>query len=50
MASDAPIGPAEHLLRTREAYDRLAAVWSETTDDGPWNGHLERPGRGPSTV
>ena len=43
MASDAPIGPAEHLLRTRKAYDRLAAVWSETTDDGPWNCHLERP-------
>ena len=43
MASDAPIGPAEHLLGTREVYDRLAAVWSETTDDGPWNGHLERP-------
>ncbi|HET9078659.1 MAG TPA: class I SAM-dependent methyltransferase [Acidimicrobiales bacterium] len=43
MASDAPIDPAEHMRRTREAYDRLAAVWSRTTDDGPWNGHLERP-------
>lgn len=43
MAGETPIGPAEHLLRTREAYDRLAAVWSQTTDDGPWNGHLERP-------
>lgn len=28
---------------TQEAYDRLAPVWSATTDDGPWNGHLERP-------
>jgi SAM-dependent methyltransferase len=34
---------AEHTLRTREAYDRLAAVWSSTTDDGPFNGLLERP-------
>src|SRR5215467_12562877 len=29
--------------RSREAYDRLAAVWSSTTDEGPFNGHLERP-------
>ncbi len=29
--------------RTREAYDRLAPVWSSTTDDGPFNGWLERP-------
>lgn len=28
---------------TREAYDELARVWSATTDDGPWNGWLERP-------
>jgi SAM-dependent methyltransferase len=28
---------------TREAYDRLAPVWSATTDDGPFNGWLERP-------
>ncbi len=28
---------------TREAYDRLAPVWSSTTDDGPFNGWLERP-------
>ncbi|MFI5781965.1 class I SAM-dependent methyltransferase [Nocardia sp. NPDC051570] len=28
---------------TRDAYDRLARVWSETTDDGPFNGLLERP-------
>jgi SAM-dependent methyltransferase len=34
---------AEHTLRTREAYDRLAAVWSSTTDEGPFNGFLERP-------
>ncbi len=33
----------EHRRRTRDAYDRLAPVWSATTDDGPWNGHLERP-------
>ena len=24
----------------REAYDRLAAVWSSTTDEGPFNGFL----------
>jgi SAM-dependent methyltransferase len=24
-------------------YDRLAPVWAETTDDGPYNAHLERP-------
>lgn len=34
---------ALHRQETREAYDRLAGVWSETTDDGPWNGWLERP-------
>jgi len=34
---------AEHTRRTREAYDRLAAVWSSTTDRGPYNGLLERP-------
>ena len=28
---------------TRDAYDRLAPVWSDTTDDGPFNGGLERP-------
>ncbi|RKS69330.1 methyltransferase family protein [Motilibacter peucedani] len=32
-----------HRESTREAYDRLARVWSGTTDDGPWNGGLERP-------
>lgn len=34
---------AEHRSQTREAYDRLADVWSKTTDDGPFNGGLERP-------
>lgn len=33
----------EHASRTRDAYDRLAPVWSATTDDGPFNGGLERP-------
>lgn len=35
--------PAEHAQHTREVYDRLAPVWSATTDDGPFNGLLERP-------
>lgn len=43
MGDALPTDPAEHARRTREAYDRLAPVWSATTDDGPWNGHLERP-------
>ena len=43
MPADVPANQAEHTLRTREAYDRLAAVWSSTTDDGPFNGLLERP-------
>jgi SAM-dependent methyltransferase len=38
-----PGSQAEHTLRTREAYDQLAAVWSSTTDEGPFNGLLERP-------
>jgi SAM-dependent methyltransferase len=33
----------EHTLRTREAYNQLASVWSSTTDEGPFNGYLERP-------
>lgn len=37
------MGHAEHSEWTRAAYDRLAPVWSMTTDDGPFNGHLERP-------
>jgi SAM-dependent methyltransferase len=43
MTTDNPAGQAEHTRRTREAYDRLAAVWSSTTDEGPYNGLLERP-------
>ena len=34
---------SEHRRQTREAYDRLAEVWSQTTNDGPYNGGLERP-------
>ena len=34
---------ALHRSETREAYERLAEVWSDTTDDGPYNGGLERP-------
>ena len=34
---------AAHRRRTLDAYERLAPVWSATTDDGPFNGHLERP-------
>jgi SAM-dependent methyltransferase len=33
----------EHNRQTRDAYDRLAAVWAATTDEGPYNGLLERP-------
>jgi SAM-dependent methyltransferase len=40
---DRPRNQAEHTARTREAYDRLAAVWSAATDEGPFNGLLERP-------
>jgi SAM-dependent methyltransferase len=43
MTSGIPAGQAELSQRTREAYDRLAAVWSATTDDGPFDGLLERP-------
>jgi SAM-dependent methyltransferase len=43
VARNDPAGQAEHNRRTREAYDQLAAVWSATTDQGPWNGYLERP-------
>jgi SAM-dependent methyltransferase len=38
-----PVSQAEHNRQTRDAYNRLAAVWSATTDDGPFNGLLERP-------
>jgi hypothetical protein len=30
-----PADQAEHPRKTREAYDRLAAVWPATTDEGP---------------
>jgi ubiquinone/menaquinone biosynthesis C-methylase UbiE len=43
VTGDTPDNQAEHTRRTREAYDRLAAVWSSTTDEGPFNGLLERP-------
>lgn len=43
MTTDIPQDQAEHNRRTREAYDRLAPVWSATTDEGPFNGLLERP-------
>jgi SAM-dependent methyltransferase len=39
-------GAEDHAARradTRQAYDALAPVWSSTTDDGPFNGWLERP-------
>ena len=43
MQPELPGDQAEHTRRTRDAYDRLAGVWAATTDDGPFNGHLERP-------
>jgi SAM-dependent methyltransferase len=50
LCDDRPVSPDEdritsaaHRAATREAYDRLARVWSTTTDQGPWNGLLERP-------
>jgi SAM-dependent methyltransferase len=43
VAVNLPADQAEHTRRTREAYDRLAAVWSSATDEGPFNGLLERP-------
>lgn len=43
VTTDLPGDPAAHARSTRDAYDRLAPVWSVTTDDGPFNGHLERP-------
>jgi SAM-dependent methyltransferase len=36
-------GDDRHRSQTRNAYDRLAPVWSDTTDLGPFNGFLERP-------
>lgn len=43
MAPDSPANQHEHTESTRAAYDALAPVWSATTDDGPFNGLLERP-------
>jgi SAM-dependent methyltransferase len=43
MSPEMPDNQADHTQLTREAYDRLAAVWSSTTDEGPFNGLLERP-------
>jgi SAM-dependent methyltransferase len=43
VTAETPSSQSEHNRQTRDAYDRLAAVWAATTDDGPWNGHLERP-------
>lgn len=43
MTTGPPEDAAEHRRRTRDAYDRLAPVWSDATDDGPFNGGLERP-------
>lgn len=43
MATDPSKYHADQARLTQEAYDQLAPVWSATTDDGPWNGHLERP-------
>jgi SAM-dependent methyltransferase len=40
---DPAYDPVGHRADTRDAYDRLAGVWSATTDDGPYNGGLERP-------
>jgi SAM-dependent methyltransferase len=34
---------ADHTRHTRDVYDRLAPVWSTVSDDGPFNGWLERP-------
>jgi SAM-dependent methyltransferase len=43
MTAEPPPTQAEHTRHTRDAYDRLAPVWASTTDDGPFNGLLERP-------
>ncbi len=43
MDEGPPTDRADHARRTLEAYERLAGVWSASTDDGPFNGHLERP-------
>ncbi|HWD50754.1 MAG TPA: class I SAM-dependent methyltransferase [Acidimicrobiales bacterium] len=38
-----PSTQAAHTRLTRDAYDRLAPVWASSTDEGPFNGWLERP-------
>src|ERR1700744_1119093 len=43
MTTPPRVGQAEHNRQTQDAYDQLAAVWAATTDDGPFNGFLERP-------
>ncbi len=43
MEPRTPTDQAEHTRRTRAAYDQLSDVWSAATDDGPYNGWLERP-------
>ncbi|HEV3266710.1 MAG TPA: class I SAM-dependent methyltransferase [Acidimicrobiales bacterium] len=43
MTAEPPHTQAEHTRHTRDTYDRLAPVWASTTDDGPFNGLLERP-------
>jgi SAM-dependent methyltransferase len=43
VTTPGPADQAEHTRKTREAYDLLSDVWSATTDDGPFNGWLERP-------
>jgi len=43
MTIGLPEDDVTQIRLTQEAYDRLAPVWSATTDDGPWNEHLERP-------
>jgi SAM-dependent methyltransferase len=43
VTTETPYSQADHTQRTREAYDQLADVWSSTTDEGPFNGLLERP-------
>ncbi len=43
MTTPDPVTQIGHNRQTRDAYDKLAAVWAATTDEGPFNGHLERP-------
>ena len=43
MSAEPPRSQAELTRSTRDAYERLAPVWASTTDDGPFNGLLERP-------